>query len=428
MHPRTDARNGKFPYGTIDDTQYNHNGIKPLTDVVDAEALILDRVETLPTRRVPLDAAAGCVLREPIQAERDQPPFDRVTMDGIAIAYDDWQDGIRDYEIVGVQAAGAEPLSLGSRGECVEIMTGSMLPAGADAVIPVERIARNGNTASVELTLDVVRRQYIHPRGSDRPANSTLLEPGTRLGPPELAIVASAGRSEVVVSAAPRVAVISTGDELVEPGEPVAAHQIRSSNDWAIASALRQHCGADVTRVLIKDQREQLLNRIAKLHDENDILILSGGVSMGRFDLVPGVLEQLGVGLVFHKIEQRPGRPMWFGTSRDSKPVFALPGNPVSTLVCLYRYVLPAIRRALGRPVAEAEYVRLAEAVNFAPDLAYFLPVVLTWTNDGSALAWPRATNTSGDFVSLANTTGFVELPRGSQTFPRYFAARLFRW
>jgi len=307
-------------------------------------------------------------------------------------------------------------------------MTGAMLPGGTDAVIPVERIWREADKANVEVTLEVAARQFIHPRGSDRPAGSVLLEPGSRLGPPEIAILAGAGRSEVEVAAAPRVAVISTGDELVEPGQPVAPHQIRSSNDWGIAAALERHCGANVTRALLKDERDLLLARIAALHDENDVLILSGGVSMGRFDLVPGVLEQLGVALVFHKIEQRPGRPMWFGMSRDSKPVFALPGNPVSTLVCLYRYVLPALGRALGLPVAEHEQVRLAEELSFAPDLVYFLPVTLTWSADGTALAWPRPTNTSGDFVSLANTTGFVELPRGTETFPRYFPARLFRW
>ncbi|HSG64288.1 MAG TPA: molybdopterin molybdotransferase MoeA, partial [Gammaproteobacteria bacterium] len=271
-------------------------------------------------------------------------------------------------------------------------------------------------------------RQFVHHRGSDRPADSVLLEPGTALGPPEIAILAGAGRAEVEVAAAPRIAVISTGDELVEPGEPVAAHQIRSSNEWAIAAALERHCHARTTRALLKDERAMLLQRIRQLHDDNDMLILSGGVSMGRFDLVPGVLEELGVALVFHKIEQRPGRPMWFGTSRDAKPVFALPGNPVSTLVCLYRYVLPAIGRSLGLPVPEQEHVRLAEEVRFVPDLTYFLPVALTWLPDGAALAWPRPTNTSGDFVSLANTTGFVELPRGGKVFAKHAAARLFRW
>jgi len=382
----------------------------------------------LPTRTVPLGSATGCVLRETIRAERDQPPFDRVTMDGIAIAFRDWRDGTREYDAIGVQAAGARPLQIDSPAQCIEVMTGAMLPPGADTVIPVERIARDGERINVEVTLDVTERQFVHHRGSDRPAGSVLLEPGTALGPPEVAILAAAGRTDIEVAGAPRVAVISTGDELVEPGEPVAVHQIRSSNEWAIAAALERHCNAQTTRAMLKDERSVLLRRIHQLHDEHDMLILSGGVSMGRFDLVPGVLEELGVALVFHKIEQRPGRPMWFGTSRDGKPVFALPGNPVSTLVCLYRYVLPAIGRSLGLPVPAQEHVQLAEEVRFAPDLTYFLPTVLTWSSDGAALAWPRPTNTSGDFVSLASTTGFVELPRGGKVFAKRAAARLFRW
>ena len=255
-----------------------------------------------------------------------------------------------------------------------------------------------------------------------------LLEPGTRLSPPELAILASAGCAEVEINAAPRVAVISTGNELVEPGEPIAPHEIRSSNEWAIAAALEGRCGAAVTRALLKDERGVMLERIRELHDEHDVLVLSGGVSMGRYDLVPGVLEELGVELVFHKIEQRPGRPMWFGQSGDAKPVFALPGNPVSTLVCLYRYVLPAIELALGTAIPAHEIVRLAEDIRFDPDLTYFLPVVLRSTGAGATLAESRPTNTSGDFVSLATTTGFVELPRGQDVYPKDLAVRLFRW
>ena len=399
-----------------------------MTDVADAEALILDRISALPSETVALDAATGRVLRETVRAERDQPPFDRVTMDGIAIAYRDWKAGVREYRSVGVQAAGVPALELTESGQCVEIMTGAMLPVGADTIIPVERIWRENELVHVELTLDVTARQFVHPRGSDRPQGSTMLAPGTRLGPAEVAILAAAGLASVEVSTAPRVAVISTGDELVEPGKPVAPHQIRSSNDHAIAAALTRRCGATVTRALLKDEREQLLRRIHQLHDAHDALILSGGVSMGQFDLVPGVLEELGVALVFHKIEQRPGRPMWFGVSKDAKPVFALPGNPVSTLVCLYRYVLPALNRSLGLPPAAPEWVRLAEDVSFSPDLTYFLPVMLDQTPDKDMLAWPRPTNTSGDFVSLAGTAGFVELPRGVDTYARNYAARLFRW
>ncbi len=399
-----------------------------MTDVADAEALILDRISRLPSETIPLDSATGRVLRQSVYAERDQPPFDRVTMDGIAIAHCDWQAGMRDFDPIGVQAAGSPALEVTASGQCVEIMTGAMLPHGADTIIPVERIWREDGIVHVEVTLDVAARQFVHPQGSDRPRGSTLLAPGMRLGPPEIAILAAAGLAEAEVSKAPRVAVISTGDELVEPGEPVAPHQIRSSNDRAIAAALSRHCSAVVTRALLKDERAQLLTRIRELHDDNDVLILSGGVSMGQFDLVPGVLEELGVELVFHKIEQRPGRPMWFGISANEKPVFALPGNPVSTLVCLYRYVLPALNRALGLPPDEPEWVRLAEAVDFAPDLTYFLPVTVSAASDDDMLAWPRPTNTSGDFVSLANTTGFVELPRGSDRYPRQLAARLYRW
>lgn len=399
-----------------------------MLDVADAEALICNRVQALGARTIPLAQACGSVLRETIVAERDQPPFDRVTMDGIAIAYRDWQAGVREFEILGTQAAGAPPMTLAGPKQCVEIMTGAMLPIGADTVIPVERITRQNSCMQIESNYAAAEKQFVHPRGSDRQDGSVLLEPGIVLGPPEIAIVAGAGRAALRVAVQPRVAVISTGDELIEPGQAVQPHQIRSSNDLAIAAALERHCNAVVTRALLKDERDQMLARIRKLHDDNDALILSGGVSMGKFDFVPGVLERLGVELVFHKIEQRPGRPMWFGISRDGKPVFALPGNPVSTLVCLYRYVLPAIRHALGQAPSAEEVVRLAEAVQFEPDLTYFLPVSLTWAHGGGALAQSRPTNTSGDFVSLANTTGFVELPRGTDNYPARFAARLFRW
>jgi molybdopterin molybdotransferase len=171
-----------------------------------------------------------------------------------------------------------------------------------------------------------------------------------------------------------------------------------------------------------------MLEAIRELHDRSDVLILSGGVSMGQYDFVPSVLEELDVNLVFHRIEQRPGRPMWFGLSHDAKPVFALPGNPVSTMVCLSRYVLPALQQALGLPPASAERVTLATDVEFPADLAYFLPVVVTWTDAGVGMAEPRPTNTSGDFVSLAGTDGFVELPRGQDIYAKGTVVRLFRW
>ncbi|MCY4477047.1 MAG: molybdopterin-binding protein, partial [Gammaproteobacteria bacterium] len=162
--------------------------------------------------------------------------------------------------------------------------------------------------------------------------------------------------------------------------------------------------------------------------DRHDVVILTGGVSMGKYDFVPGVLERLGVELVFHRIEQRPGRPMWFGVSLAARPVFALPGNPVSTLVCLIRYVVPALWKAMGADPETEEWVQLAREVKFPADLAYFLPVTLRANAHGSPQAEPRPTNTSGDYAALGGTDGFVELPRGAAVFPEGTSTRLFRW
>ena len=149
---------------------------------------------------------------------------------------------------------------------------------------------------------------------------------------------------------------------------------------------------------------------------------------MGRFDFVPSVLQKLEIQVMFHRIQQRPGRPMWFGISHDTKPVFALPGNPVSTIVCLYRYVLPALRQALGMQPAIAERLMLASDVIFPANLTYFLPIVAEYNDEGTRIAEPRPTNTSGDFVSLAGTDGFIELPRGQDLYPKGMVVRLFRW
>ena len=399
-----------------------------MTEVAEAQALILERMSRFPAREAPLDDCAGAVLRETVHAERDQPPFDRVTMDGIAINHDAWQAGRRRYRVAGTQGAGAPAMSISSPAECVEIMTGAMLPHGTDTVIPVERVTIGEGEAVVQPSAVVSRRQFIHPQGSDRATGSKLLSAGQRIGPAEVAILAGAGRTRVRTAEPPRVAVVSTGDELVEAGQPIRPYQIRSSNDRAIEAALARRFGARVTRASLRDDPAEILESIARLHDRNDVVVLTGGVSMGKYDFVPGVLERLGVELVFHRIEQRPGRPMWFGVSRASRPVFALPGNPVSTLVCLIRYVVPALWKAMGADPETEEWVRLGKDVKFAADLVYFLPVKLRADTTGALQADPQPTNTSGDHAALGGTDGFIELPRGADVFPAGTPARLFRW
>ncbi len=368
------------------------------------------------------------MLREPIIAERDQPPFDRVTMDGVAIASTALAAGRREFRIAGMQGAGTRAGRLRSDDQCLEVMTGGVLPDGADTVVPVERISVDAGLATLEGGYTPQPGQCIHRRGSDHRQGSVLLPAGHRIGPPEMAILTLGGSAEVSVSHSPHIAVVSTGDELVESGEPIADFQIRSSNDRAIEAALRKRSFSRVTRTLLPDDPSVLEREIARLLAASDVLVLSGGVSMGQFDHVPATLAALGVKVLFHKVTQRPGLPMWFGCDPNGKLVFALPGNPVSSLVCLVRYVAPALEAAMGATARPPVYLKLADAVDFAPDLTLFLPAEIAWNTGGEACALPRPTNTSGDFVALGGTDGFVELPRGREHFPAGFAAQFFSW
>lgn len=394
----------------------------------DATDAIAAAVLPLATEVVPLAGAAGRILRQQVVAERDQPPFDRVTMDGIAVSFDAIASGTRRFRIEARHHAGDGPVALGSESGCIEVMTGAVLPQGTDCVIPVERIAVENGEAAVAEDYSPERRQFVHPRGSDYTIASKLLTPGARIAPVDVAIIASAGLAEVEVARRPVVRVISTGNELVPPGLPIEAHQVRLSNGPAVLAMLAQQGFTDCEHDLLADDRASLRARIGEHLDRADVLILSGGVSMGKADFVPAVLAELGVTTVFHKISQRPGKPMWFGTGPRGQAVFALPGNPVSTLVCCRHYVLPALLRASGRPPGPPEYASLAEEVTFRPELTWFLPVRLDSHPDGQVRAWPVLTNTSGDFASLGGTDGYVELARERSRFPQGTAVPLHRW
>ncbi len=400
-----------------------------MTTVAEAWALISERVPARPVETVAIDDAVDRVLAEPVRAERDQPPFDRVTMDGIAVSSAAWDEGRRSFSIAAVQAAGQAATTCPSGAACIRVMTGAVRPVGTDAVIPVERIRIEGDVAHVDDEATVEPGRFIHARGSDRRQADVVLEPGERIGPAEIAVLASAGRARVATTRPAAVAVISTGDELVAVDAPeIAPHQIRSSNDLAVAASLRRAHLADCSRTTLPDDPDVILESMDALHAENDILILSGGVSMGEFDFVPAVLEQLRAEVVFHRIEQKPGKPMWFGLSGEGKPIFALPGNPVSTLLCMTRYVVPALRLASGLRPAPPEYARLGAEVTGPKHLTYFVPVLLGWSDDGVELAEPRPTNTSGDFSSLAATDGFIELGSGVGNHPAGTIGRIFRW
>ncbi|MDH3374661.1 MAG: molybdopterin molybdotransferase MoeA [Gammaproteobacteria bacterium] len=392
-----------------------------------AHDAILAAMPAFDSNTVPVDQATGRILRQSVMAERDQPPFDRVMMDGIAIKFSLFNAGTRKFPIQSTQNAGDERQLLRS-GNCIEIMTGASLPEGADCIVPVERITVRDGSAEIEAGYVTEERQFIHARASDHAKGAVLLTPGTRISPMDIAVITSCGLTEVQVARSPVVRVISTGNELVPAGAPIEPHQIRMSNGPAIIAMLGQHGYATSEHDHIKDDLALLKERIATHLDETDLLVLSGGVSMGKADYLPQVLEDLGVKVVFHKVSQRPGKPMWFGIGPTMQAVFALPGNPVSTLVCCRQYVIPALNTASGLSERPPEFAALAQDVTFKPKLTCFLPVKLVSSVGGPVLAMPVHTNTSGDFASLSGTDGYVELAREESNFPTGTAVRLHRW
>lgn len=393
----------------------------------EATQCILAAVKRLDSEVVALHDAAGRVLAQSVRAERDQPPFDRVMMDGIAIAYSDFASGKRSFEIQGMQAAGDAVQSL-EPGKAIEIMTGASLPQGADCIVPIERVIMNERGAHIEANYPAEARQFIHPRGSDDNKNAELLKPGARITPMDVAIIASCGLANVTVAREPAIRVISTGNELVAAGEPIEDHQIRLSNGPAVIAMLAENGYHNADHDHLIDEPELLEKRIAGHLDAADVLILSGGVSMGKADYVPDVLKNLGVMVEVHGISQRPGKPMWFGIGAHGEAVFALPGNPVSTLVCCRQYVIPALQHMAGMLPQLPQFASLAQDVTFKPKLTNFLPVKLISNAAGQILAMPVHTNTSGDFASLSGTDGYVELALEQTGFPSGTIVPLHRW
>ena len=394
----------------------------------EASKAIANSIASFDTEDVALADAARRILRQSVKAERDQPPFDRVTMDGIAVDYASLEGGTTQFTIQGTQQAGDPVQTLNNSDHCIEIMTGAVMPRNTNCVIPVERISINDGIAEVEAEYTAKQGQFIHPQGSDHKKGKEVLCTGEIISPMDIAIIASCGLETVSVSKRPVISIISTGNELVPPGRPIEDHQVRLSNGPALVAMLQGQGFDGSEHEHLADEPEALEQSLAAHLKRSDVLILSGGVSMGKADYVPQVLANLGVEVVFHKISQRPGLPMWFGIGPGKQAVFALPGNPVSTLVCCRQYVLPAVFLASGRPQHGAETAVLSEDVTFNPNLTCFLPVRLVVHSDGRQVAQPAPTNTSGDFTSLSGTDGYVELDKDTSEFPKDTPVPLHRW
>ena len=392
-----------------------------------AEETIRARLRILPPELRPLRQCVGRILRQEVQAERDNPPFDRVCMDGAAVASSAFTGGTRQFRLQATQAAGAVPLTLASPDAAIEVMTGAVLPCGTDCVIPLEEYALAGDSFVMGDDASAEPWRNVQRRGSDSQPGVPMLTAGMRLGAAEVAVVASAGLAEVHVGCQPRLMVVSTGDELIEPGVAIADHQVRRSNAYGVVAALQSHGFETVHDDHLPDDEALMRQRLGAHLESHDVLVLSGGVSKGKFDYVPAALKQLAVEEVFYQVAQRPGRPMWFGVGPQGQLVFGLPGNPVSTLICLLRYVVPALHASMGARSTPVGRVAIAEPGS-GRRMTYFMPVTLIPGAATAGLASAHAPHGSGDFLALAGTDGFAELPPQPDGYAAGFIADFYRW
>lgn len=365
------------------------------------------------TELVELQDALGRVLAEPVIADRDAPPFDRVTMDGIAIKSSALQDH-DSFAIEKIQAAGAERSRLSMAGNCIEVMTGAVLPMQTDCIIPYEQIEIKDGRA-YPLHKDHSAGQNIHTQGKDAQKGDILLQKGKTISPTVAGILASVGMQQVQVVKVPKIAICSTGDELVNIDQQPLPHQIRKSNAIMLESALMEW-GLRAKSYHLPDDQELMTRRLTSLMDEYDVILFSGAVSRGKYDFLPLVLEDLGMKKVIHGVAQRPGKPFLFGSLANSL-IFGFPGNPVSTFVCFHLYFKAWLRQHVGLPTINYT-ATLGSDVIFDKPLSYHLLVSLIVEN-GVLVAMPVANSGSGDLVHLTQADGLLTLPQEKANFAK---------
>jgi molybdopterin molybdotransferase len=370
----------------------------------DAYELIMQNKGNWGSELIPFQDAVGRILDEDILADRDFPPFDRVTMDGIGISGSANADR---YKIVGLQAAGMPQKELLKDDECLEVMTGSICPKGVESVIPYEDIEIIDGYA--RLLKELKRGKNIHARGFDKKQDELLIPRGKKISTAEIGIIATVGISKIKVKKLPRVAILSTGDELVDVDKVPKSYQIRKSNVWALYADLEQ-LSIKASMFHLQDQKNDIKKSLSQILENFDVVLLSGGVSKGKLDFIPEVMDELGIEKVFHRVKQRPGKPFWFGNYQDRVHFFAFPGNPVSTYSNFHRYFLPWFYHSLEMEARRTFTLPLAAPFSFDLPLTYFLQVKIIQGESG-IMAMPIQGKGSGDLANLLETDGFLVIP-----------------
>lgn len=385
-----------------------------MLSVLKASQRILKNALTHQKYACDLSQSLGYILREDIYADRAYPPFDKALMDGIAIASHEWRQGKRVYKIMGVVPAGKPSRLIKDKTQCVSIMTGAVVPQGFDCIVPIEQIDIKDGYAQVK-NGNVRQGQFIRYKAQDIKKGAKILSQGQPLTPAHIGILASVGKKKVIVTKPLNMAIISSGDELVDVGRPIKAFQTRTSNAYAIKAAIEQFPFVRAAMFQVKDNKTEIESTLKRLMKVYDVIILSGGVSKGAFDYIPQVLQQLKVHKVFHGVAQKPGGPFWFGV-KDKKPIFALPGNPASSLVCVYQYIIPYIYKVSGH-MYQQQYKIISEKYHNVFKGTIFIPIsnnVLL--NHGG----------SGDFIAWAAGDGFIAYDQRHKSNLRpYFSWRI---
>ena len=374
--------------------------------VAEALRMTLEAAPVLGAERVLLDAALGRVAAEPARSGRAVPAADNSAMDGFAVRAADVATPGARLHVLGSEPAGSVLDQPVGPGTAARIFTGSLVPEGADTVVKVEDTSEAGGVITVAIAAQAGAN--VRRAGEDIAPGAVVLAPGTPIGPADLGLLASIGRATVVVHRRPRVAIVSTGAELVEVDEGVARAQVVNSNAYQLAAAVRVAGGEPVVLPIVRDRFEDIRERLGEAAAA-DVVLSTGGVSVGDFDFVKEALDALGVERLFWKVAQKPGKPLTVGR-RAGCVFFGLPGNPVSALVCFWVYVWPALRRMAGHgrphlPVVEAT---LAADVKKAKDLTEFVRVHLEPARDGGWRAVPFAAQGSGVLSSLGGGAGLL--------------------
>jgi len=404
-----------------------------MISVQDALQIILNTTQDFGVEEIPFIKSVGRVLKEEIVADRDFPPFHRVSMDGIAINYSYFNNGQRNFKVEGIQAAGSKQLSMQNLENCIEVMTGAVLPINCDSVIRYEDVTIENGIASINIE-SIHNAQNIHTKGKDGKVGDLLIKQNTKISAAEIGVLASVGKAIVKVAKQPKVMIISTGDELVGVDEIPLEHQIRRSNVFTLVSLLEKlNISSEMDH--ITDDKPMLKSKIESYLKEFDVLLFSGAVSKGKYDFLPEVFDELGVEKLFHKVAQRPGKPFFYGRTatfgiseqsvyqnadkhtenknQKNTIVFGFPGNPISTFVNCLVYFYPWYFKSAGIEMKETTAI-LGEEVIFKPILTYFLQVKLEYKN-GNLFAFPVKGNGSGDLASLVNADAFIQLPNAKK-------------